>query len=73
MKDVARHLRNSIAHYNFKAFENKSKNISSIKFEDYDRGRIPNKTFEAVIPISSIRQFTTKLTDTFTSEMNRSK
>jgi hypothetical protein len=71
VKDVARHLRNSISHYRFRAFENKSNNISSIKFEDYDPSN--NKTFEAIIPISSIRQFTTKLTNTFAIEMEKQK
>ncbi len=71
VQNVARHLRNSIAHYNFKVFENKSNDISSIKFEDYDPSN--NKTFEAIIPISSIRQFTTKLTNTFVIEMEKQK
>ena len=71
VKDVARHLRNSVSHYRFKAFENKSNDISSIKFEDYDPSN--NKTFEAIIPISSIRQFTTKLTNTFVAEMEKQK
>ncbi len=70
VKNVARHLRNSIAHYNFKAFDNKSNDISSIKFEDYDQ---KNKTFEAIIPISSIKHFVTKLTNTFVIEMEKQK
>lgn len=77
VKDVARHIRNSVAHYNFKVFENKSKDISSIKFEDFEvidkKTKEKAKTFEATIPISAIRQFTSKLTETFTSEMNRQK
>lgn len=71
VKNIARHLRNSISHYRFKAFENSSNDISSIKFEDYDPSN--NKTFEAIISISSIRQFTTKLTNTFVSEMEKQK
>lgn len=77
VKNVARHLRNSIAHYNFKVFENKSKDISSIKFEDFlpadKKTKEKIKTFEATIPISCIRQFTTKITDTFANEMNKQK
>ena len=69
VKDIARHLRNSIAHYNFTVFDNSSKEISRIKFEDFDRDN--NKTFEATIPILNLRLFTTKLTDTLTKEMNQ--
>ncbi|MDT3367544.1 MAG: hypothetical protein LIR40_02720 [Bacteroidota bacterium] len=71
VKDIARHLRNSIGHYKFKAFENKSTDISSIKFEDFDPQG--NKTFEAIIPISGIRQFTTKLTDVLIDEIGKNK
>jgi len=71
VKDVARHLRNSVAHYRFKAFDNSSDKISSIKFEDFDTNGI--KTFEAIIPLPNLRQFTNRLTDIFTNEMNRQK
>jgi hypothetical protein len=71
VKDIAKHLRNSIAHYHFMAFENKSHDISSIKFEDYDSQK--NKTFEAIIPVISIRQFTERLTNTFITEMEKQK
>ncbi len=54
VKNIAKQLRNSISHCKFKAFENKSKDISIFKFEDYDSRR--NKTFEASIPISLIKQ-----------------
>jgi len=76
VKDVARHLRNSISHYRFKAFENKSDDISSIKFEDFEVNKKTKekvKTFEATIPVSCLRQFTTKLTNTFVSEMDKHK
>lgn len=71
VKDIARHLRNSISHYRFRAFDNKSNEISSIKFEDYDPSN--KKSFEATIPVSSLRQFTTKLTNTFVAEMEKQK
>lgn len=67
VKNIARHLRNSIAHYRFKAFENKSTEISSVSFKDYDQQG--NITFDATIPIPSIRQFTKKLTDTLLTQM----
>lgn len=71
IKDIARHLRNSIAHYEFVAFDNSSNQISSIKFKDKDREG--NITFEAIIPLPNLRQFANKLTDTFTNEMNRQR
>ncbi len=67
VKNIARHLRNSIAHYKFKHFGSESTEISSIKFVDYDPHN--RKTFEAIISIDSIKQFTTKLTNTFTTNM----
>lgn len=72
VKNIARHLRNSISHYRFKAFANdESNDISRIKFEDYDPSN--KKTFETTISVSSIRQFTTKLTNTFVTEMGKQK
>lgn len=71
IKDVSRHLRNSIAHYQFKAFDNSSNQISSIKFKDKDQAG--NITFEAIIPLQNLRQFVNKLTNTFTNEMGNQK
>lgn len=71
IKDISRHLRNSVTHYRFKAFNNSFKKISQIKFEDFD----PNggKTFEAIIPLADLRQFTNKLSDNFMTEMDKQK
>jgi len=71
IKNISRHLRNSVAHYRFKAFNNSSNKISRIKFEDFEQSG--NKTFEALIPLANLRQFTNKLTDNFMTEMNRQK
>lgn len=57
VKEVARHLRNSLAHYNFKAFENQKDEISQIKFTDYADNEKINKTFEATLPVENIRTF----------------
>lgn len=54
IKSIARHLRNSLAHYRFKAFGNKKGEIKEIKFEDYKDGR---KTFEATISVSNLKIF----------------
>lgn len=70
VKNIARHLRNSVAHYKFTAFDKQSKGkIRDIKFEDLGPNNV--KTFEAIIPISGIKQFTTKLTDTLVAEIER--
>ena len=71
VKDIARHLRNSVAHYEFTAFDNSSKQISRIKFKDKDKSG--NLTFEAIIPLPNLRQFTAKLTNTLIMEMNKQK
>lgn len=71
IKDISRHLRNSVAHYRFKAFDNSSNKISRIKFEDFEQSG--NKTFEALIPLANLRQFTNRLSDNFMTEMNKLK
>ena len=69
IKNISRHLRNSVSHYRFKAFDNESKEISHIKFEDFTDKVV--KTFEADITVTNIRKFTTKLTEIFISEMKK--
>lgn len=64
---IAKHLRNSIAHYKFSAFDDITGDINSINFEDYYRSKL---TFKANVPVPCLRQFTTKLIDTLMSEMN---
>lgn len=68
VKNVARHMRNAISHYRFKALENTSKEIDKIKFEDFSN---KNKTFEATLSTEAIKQFVTKLTDVFIKEMEK--
>lgn len=43
VKEVARHFRNSVAHYRFEVFSNEKGKISSIKFEDFLDKKINNK------------------------------
>ncbi|MCB0368391.1 MAG: hypothetical protein KDD45_02870 [Bdellovibrionales bacterium] len=73
--NVARHLRNSVAHYNFTVFDNRLNKLSSVQFTDKitEKGKDDIITFEAVIPLKDLRQFTTKLTYTFTTLMEQSK
>jgi hypothetical protein len=71
IKDISRHLRNSISHYRFKAFENSSAEISRIQFEDIDQSG--NKTFEATIPLGNLRQFVIKLSESFMIKMDKQK
>lgn len=65
--DFTRHLRNSIAHYRFKVFENKNCIISQIQFEDFDRNN--EKTFEAVIPIANLKNFLNIFSEFIMEEM----
>ena len=55
VRNIVRHLRNSISHYHFHAFNNHNEKISEVKFEDYDLNN--NKTFEATLPVESITNF----------------
>jgi hypothetical protein len=71
VKNIARHLRNSIAHYRFKAFDDSTGKISSFHFKDCDTKH--NKTFETKIPLSDIAKFAKKLSDIFLSEMLKQK
>jgi hypothetical protein len=78
IKNIAKHLRNSVAHYRFELLnlgEEKNKitdlgegknEITDIKFEDFDH----EKTFEATIPIAALIQFTTKFTDVLINNNN---
>lgn len=70
VKEVARHFRNSVAHYRFEVFSNEKGKISSIKFEDFlDKN---TKTFEAEIPIENIKLFLNKFSSWFLENMKKS-
>jgi ribosomal protein L24 len=72
VQNVARHLRNSIAHYHFVIPESNSGEIESVKFEDFSddkktkqktKQKTKIKTFETVMSIENIRRFTNGLTE----------
>ncbi len=71
VKDIARHIRNSIAHYRFKVFGNSDEKISKIKFEDFNPKNV--KTFEATIPLSNFKTFVDKFSTALTTEMTKQK
>lgn len=68
VKNIATHLRNSVAHYNFKAFSNRSEQISRIQFFDFIR---KEKTFEAEIPVRNLEIFARKLSENILNEMKK--
>lgn len=68
IKQVTRHLRNSVAHYRFQVFSNQNDIIKSIKFTDKNNNGI---TFEAEIPISKLKEFLITLSNWFLIEMKR--
>jgi hypothetical protein len=72
IKNVTRHLRNSIAHYHFKGLRSKEGNnqIETIEFEDFTDHTQKNQTFKAVISIAALKQFTTKFTKTMLEIMS---
>lgn len=69
VKNIARHLRNSVSHYRFKVFRHSSKNIKEINFKDFKKTDRRVLTFESTISIEDLRKFTTKLTEYFLKEM----
>lgn len=71
VKNIARHIRNSISHYRFKVFGNSDKKITEIKFEDYNQSNV--KTFEATIPLSKFKIFVEKFSTALKSEMTKQK
>lgn len=71
VKNVVRHLRNAISHYRFSAFGDENKNISHIKFEDYDMSS--NKTFEATLSVDSINKFVSIFSEHMLKLMNSSR
>jgi hypothetical protein len=67
VRDIARHMRNSIAHYHFEAFGDANANIDQIRFRDYNRNH--DLTFEATLSLEKIRIFITNLSDAFLAQM----
>jgi hypothetical protein len=65
IKNIARHLRNSIAHYHFKGLtlEHENNQITNIEFKDFTNNKTC-KTFEAIIPVTALKKFINKFIDT---------
>lgn len=68
IQQVARHLRNSIAHYRFTLIEDENGEIGSIKFEDCKGHK---STLKAKIPVENIKLFLEKLSDWFLKDMKK--
>lgn len=71
VQNVARHLRNSGAHYNFTAFSNKNEKIGKIEFKDHDFNK--SLTFSAEIPISHLKSFLKKFGTEVILRMDKNK
>lgn len=69
VKVIVSHLRNSVSHYNFKIFSNKTGIIDKVKFYDYLDKKKKHKTFEAEIPLSNLKMFILKFSQEFLYEM----
>jgi len=67
LRNVARHLRNSISHYHFEIVNNSNHEIGSIKFQDFLPNNERNETFELTIEIEPLKKFLLK----FSEEMIR--
>lgn len=70
IRNIARHLRNSIAHYNFKMFKNTKNEIDNILFEDFQNNIL---TFKAIIPIVNLKIFVYKLSEMHLENMDKAK
>jgi len=67
IENIARHMRNSVSHYNFKVIPDDSGQINKIEFFD----KIPktqDKTFEATIDMTGLKLFTNKLIEALLRE-----
>jgi hypothetical protein len=73
VKEISRHLRNSVTHYRFRAFNDSKNEISHVKFLDYTDHTENVKTFEATISIANLKIFLTKFSSRMVDEMNRQK
>ncbi|MFC4165069.1 HEPN family nuclease [Epilithonimonas zeae] len=69
VKEIVRHLRNSVAHYKFEVFENQKKEIKSIKFKDYTTNGVI--TFEGEVPVKNLNIFLNKFSNWFLEEMKK--
>lgn len=69
--NIARHLRNSIAHYRFKAYPDENNVIKGIHFEDK---LIDNSTvsFNLKVSIIDLKKFVERISDLFIEEMEKS-
>ncbi len=71
VKDISRHIRNSITHYSFEVFSNGNNEIDRIVFQDFNPSKV--KTFEANIPLREFRTFVDKFCSTLIALMTTQK
>lgn len=69
VKAVVNHLRNSVSHYNFIAFENINEEISYIQFKDYTDKSKTIETFDAKIPVENIIKFLDRFSQVMIDKM----
>lgn len=66
--NIARHLRNSVAHYRFQAYPEKIDDIKAITFLDYLNDGT-TLSFKVTIKIDDLRLFANKISDNFITKM----
>lgn len=71
IKNIARHLRNSVAHYRFAALPKKIEDITEINFKDYlnDKSTL---SFEVTVKIDDLKIFANKISNHFITIMKNS-
>jgi hypothetical protein len=71
VRNIARHLRNSISHYRFTAYPASVDAIKEIEFLDYLNDKT-TKSFEVTITIDNLRIFINKISSDFITTMEKS-
>lgn len=71
IKEIVRHLRNSVSHYEFTSFGNNKGDITRIDFKDFNKQG--TQTFEATIPVINLRVFLDKFSEFMLRKMEQQK
>jgi hypothetical protein len=74
VNEIVRHIRNSVSHGNVTPIskdKGKNKKITHLKFNDYSDDKKTLQTFEATIPVETLKHFAIKFADTMLEIMGK--
>jgi len=75
INEIVRHIRNSVSHGNVIPISKDkgiNKMITHLKFSDYFEDKTTNPTFEAEIPVDTLKKFALKFAETMLEIMRKS-